>query len=227
MYADARERDWRDVGAIDKAGDIIRIWDEANLPARPTVIEIGSGEGAIAAALARAGFFSSYVGYELSESGVAESLARNVAGARFELIAGDRIPVHDDAVDLAILSHVVEHLEHPRQLIYEAARIARYVVVEVPLELNSRTPRDYVWDDLGHINKYTSTSIRHLVQTCGLRVVSQFTMNPSKAVQTFNDSSRKRQLEWQIKQAALRISPPLARELFTYHETILATHPSS
>lgn len=227
QYEGGSERAWRDVGAIDKSGDIERAWTEAGLPARPRVVEIGCGEGAVAAALANRSFFDRYEGFELSASGVMEATARSVPGAEFRLVEGDSIPVEDDGADLAVLSHVVEHLEHPRQMIYEAARIAPYVFVEVPLELNSRLPRDYVWDDLGHINKYTSTSIRQLVQTCGLDVVVQFTMNPSKSVATFNDSSSKRNAEWLVKEKLLLVQPRLARSVFTYHEALLARRPSA
>ena len=41
-----------------------------------------------------------------------------------KLFDGARVPYPDNSFDLAYMSHVVEHLEHPRQLIYEAARVA-------------------------------------------------------------------------------------------------------
>jgi ubiquinone/menaquinone biosynthesis C-methylase UbiE len=225
-YAHGVEPEWRDLGALDKAGNIVRVWRAAGLPDRPTVVEIGCGDGAIAAALQQQQFFGTYQGFELSQSGVEEARARKVPGATFTLTEGDQIPAEDHSADLVVLCHVVEHLEHPRTLLYEASRIARHVVVEVPLELNTRTPRDYVWDTLGHINKYSSTSIRHLIQTCDLEVVGQITTNPSLAVAAYNDSSRKRKLEWQLKERGLALVPAVARSLFTYHETILARRPN-
>jgi hypothetical protein len=44
---------------------------------------------------------------------------RNLAEAR--TYDGYRIPYGDKRFDLAVLSHVVEHLEHPRLLLYEAS----------------------------------------------------------------------------------------------------------
>lgn len=125
-----------------------------------------------------------------------------------------------------ILTHVAEHLEHPRALLYEARRIATHVIVEVPLELNARLPRDYVWNELGHINKYTATSIRQLVQTCDLEIVAEFTSNPSKGQALFGTTSRKRQMKWYLKELALFAAPRVGRGLFTYHETLLARRPS-
>lgn len=225
MYAGGVERDWRDAGAVDKADNIVRSCREAGLSARPRVVEIGCGEGAIAAALARRGFYSSYAGFDVSESGIREAEDRGVPGTSFTVTSGDRIPVADDSADVVLLCHVVEHVEHPRVLLYEARRIAQHVIVEVPLELNMRLPRDYVFDDLGHINKYTATSIRQLVQTCDLRVVGQFTTNPTRGHALFGNTSRKRVIAWHVKEHGLRLAPTVARSLFTYHETLLAQRP--
>jgi ubiquinone/menaquinone biosynthesis C-methylase UbiE len=226
MYAQGKELAWRDAGAVDKASNIVRVYEQEGLPPHPRIVELGCGEGAIAAALVGRGFPGTYIGFDISQSGIAQALARDVPHASFSVGSGERVAMPDDSADVVILSHVIEHLEHPRTLLYEARRIARYVIVEVPLELNARLPRDYVWDELGHINKYTSTSIRHLVQTCDLQVIAQFTTNPSQAHALFGNPSRKRQLEWRIKQSALSLAPRLARILFTYHETLLARRPT-
>jgi SAM-dependent methyltransferase len=46
----------------------------------------------------------------------------------------DALPFRDGAFDLAILSHVIEHLEDPSSALSEASRVARFIVVEVPTE---------------------------------------------------------------------------------------------
>lgn len=223
IYADGIKRAWRDVGAKDKAANIVRLSEELRLPARPSVVEIGCGEGAIAQELHKLNFFTTYRGYDLSPSGIEEARLRSVPEATFAVVEGDLIPEAEGGAGLVILSHVVEHLEHPRTLLYEARRIGNHALIEVPLELNWRTPRDYVWDDLGHINKFSATSIRLLVQTCGFKVLKQITTNPSEEVALFQGASRKGRLKWRIKNAFLAHAPGLGRCLFTYHETILAT----
>lgn len=227
MYASGAERARRDAGAVDKADNIVRICQLAGLPARPRVVEIGCGEGAVAAALAGRGFFETYTGFDFSESGITEARSRDIPGAEFHVSSGDGVDLPDDSVDLVVLCHVVEHLEHPRALLYEARRLAKSVVVEVPLELNARLPRDYVWDAVGHINKYTATSIRQLVQTCDLEVQQQFTTNPSQAQALFGNVTVKRRIVWQFKQQALVVAPRVARAVFTYHETLLARRPNA
>jgi SAM-dependent methyltransferase len=223
----SESREWRNLGALDKAANIIRACDAARLPRRPRVVEIGCGDGAIAQELGNRGFFGSYLGFDLSRSGVAEAQGRGIRDAEFTQTVGGAVPVADDSADLVVLSHVVEHLEHPRVLLYEARRIAPHVVVEVPLEHNARLPRDHVWDGVGHINKYTSTTIRQLVQTCDLDILVQFTTNPSKAVATFHADTPRRRAEWKLKEVGLRVAPRVARTLFTYHETLLARRPAA
>lgn len=225
-YGSEQGKAWRDTGAVDKADNIVNVWRETkSQPARPSIVEIGCGEGAVAAALAERGFFSDYLGFDLSTSGIAEAKARNVPGAVFKVSEGDDIAVPDRSADLAVLSHVVEHLEHPRVLLREAARIAPYVAVEVPLELTARAPKDYEVDALGHINKYNSTAIRHLVQSCGFEVLVAHTTSMSLATTQFFEKSFKRRMVWEIRTRGLQLVPPLAKQLFTYHEILLLKSP--
>ncbi len=219
LYAHSALRGWRDAGAVSKADNVLRACGAAQVTPEPSVVELGCGEGALAAELARRSFLGSYLGLDISPSGIEEARSRAVPGTEFQLITGGQVPLDDHCADLAILSHVIEHLEHPRVLLYEAKRIASHVLVEVPLELNARTPLNYRVDALGDINKYTARSIRHLVQSCGFDVLVQFTTNPGHA--GFGDRSVKRRLSTGVKDATLRAAPRLARGCFTFHETLL------
>lgn len=109
----------------------------------------------------------------------------------------------------------------------EAARVAPHVFVEVPLEDTIRLPRDFVWDDVGHINFYSAKTLRRLVQTCGLRVESQRTTHSSRATYVYRSGARGHVKYW-IKEILLRLHPGLATRLFTYHGALLAASlPSS
>ena len=55
---------------------------------------------------------------------------------RIEAFDGLSVPAEDDASDLAIFSHVVEHVPEPEPLCARRARLAHQVIVEVPLEAN-------------------------------------------------------------------------------------------
>lgn len=226
LYSDSKAREWRDLSALDKSDNVIALWRQARgAVERPSVVEIGCGEGALADSLSSRDFFASYRGFDISSSGIAEAASRGVANAEFGLIDGSDVPATTRSADLAILSHVVEHLEHPRVMLYEAARLAPYVFVEVPLELTARAPRDYEVDALGHINKYNPVAIRHLVQSCGFEVLAARTMNPRLEMAQFLDPSTKRRVSWEIKSRALRLAPGLAPHFFVYHGALLLRSP--
>lgn len=220
-YYTGEEQEWRRLGAIDKARNIIDAWSVRSSDAPQRVIELGCGDGAIARCLDESGFLSDYTGFDISESGIAR--ARELSPSRLSFsVSGVPVPRADDSADVVIMSHVVEHLEHPRQLILEARRLAPVLIVEVPLELNRGLSDDYDWDPVGHINKYDRKTIRQLLQTCQYDVVRQFTTNTSKAIANFHRPGVKSSLKWGIKEAALSVAPRLARSQFTYHETLLA-----
>jgi SAM-dependent methyltransferase len=133
---------------------------------------------------------------------------------------GYTVPYPDATFDLAILSHVIEHVEHPRLLLNEAARVADHVFVEVPLEHNRGLPADFVWDAVGHINFYTAKTIRLLVQSCGHEVLDQRETHAARRQYQYR-LGRKGILAYLVKECALRTIPSAAQSLWTYHSSLL------
>jgi SAM-dependent methyltransferase len=214
--------EWRDLCAEAKVDHVVELWQRlGHRPPHTRLLEVGCGEGAVSARLRQAGF--EVVGSELSGSGATAARGR---GLPVVLGDGGRLPLGADVVDLAVLSHVVEHLEHPRQVLAEAARVARWVFVEVPLEYTWRTPRDYRWNDLGHINTYSLTLVRHLLQSTGLRVAEELVANYPRAESQFRLGAFKGAAHWLGRDLTLRAAPPLARRLFVYHAAFLCEAPT-
>lgn len=223
-YYEEGDSEWRRLGAIDKAENILSLCRD--LP-RASVLEIGAGEGSVLRRLSELAFGDELYALEISPSGVDAIKGKGIPQLmECQLFDGYSIPYEDDRFDIAILSHVVEHVEHPRKLLYEASRVAKYVFVEVPLEHTLRMPRNFTFNEVGHINFYSSKTIRHLVQTCNLRVIAQRTTNPSREVYTFQKGSRGL-LNYCLKQSLLKASPRAARALFTYHEALICERESS
>ena len=190
------------------------------------VVEIGAGDGAIIEQLSRHGFAQSYTALEISKSAVDAIGDRNIGGLKEAvLFDGYSIPFEDGAFDLAILSHVIEHVEHPRLLLREVARIVRAnegaMFVEVPTELTLRTGRNFRWTDTGHINIYSPLTIRHLLQSAHFNVVSERSTNPSYAVHRFTHGNLHGGLRFFVRSFALRAMPALANRVFTYHWSAL------
>lgn len=210
---------WREVGAVDKADHIRALWRRSGGSFAGRVVDIGCGEGAVAERLVGLGF--EVDGFDISTSGV-EACRKRGGAATYAIYDGVRLPVHDKTYELAVLSHVVEHVAYPRMLLSEARRVARKVYIEVPLEVTVRTPKHFKWTDLGHINLYTALTIRHLVESCGLRVLAEQSFDNSFAVAAFHRGRRKAALRWALRRLAHRIWPAMARRLFVYHYGILA-----
>lgn len=217
-YYTDNQSEWRRLGAIDKAANIVTLCGD-----RPhqLILEVGAGEGAILQRLAEVKFGEKFYALEISPSGV-EAISQKEIPTLVEckLFDGYHIPYSDNQFDLVILSHVLEHVEHPRELLYEAARVARYLFLEVPLEDTVRLPQNFVFDPVGHINFYSTKTIRHLLQTCQLRVLKQIVTNRSQALYTYQNG-QKGALNYYIKQGLLKASPTLATNLFTYNSALL------
>jgi ubiquinone/menaquinone biosynthesis C-methylase UbiE len=206
--------EWRALGAIDKANNIISL---CRRHPHATLLDIGAGEGALLNRLSESAFGDRLHALEISETGVEIIRQRNIKGmVECKLFDGYNIPYEDNQFDLAILSHVVEHLEYPRRLLYEASRVAKHLFVEVPLEDNFRLKPDFVFDRVGHINFYSPKTIRRLIQTCDLEVLSQVVTNPSCKSYEFS-SGRKGVANYLIKELTLRVAPRVAPSLWTYH----------
>jgi SAM-dependent methyltransferase len=217
-YSDPIRR-WRALGAIDKAANVARLWPDGADVRR--VADIGCGEGSVIQRLAELDYGEEFVGFEISHSAI--EMAERLSYARptsFVAYDGSRVPAEDGSFDLAILSHVIEHVEEPRSLLAEARRVARNVFVEVPLELNLRTPSQFEWTDVGHINLYNPLLLKHLCQSAGLHIVAEQVTCPSREIFEFH-KGRIGAMKWAIKRGFLFVKP-IATRLFTYNGSVLA-----
>ena len=117
------ESEWRRLGAVDKGKNVI---SACKACPHDVILDIGAGEGSIIQELARSKFGKEYFALEISESGVDVMRSRGLENLKeAQVFDGYSIPYEDNRFDLAILSHVIEHVEYPRQLLHEAGRVAK------------------------------------------------------------------------------------------------------
>ena len=209
--------EWRRLGALDKSANITRLCSP--LP-HNNILEIGCGDGAILERLSTTGFGEKFTGLEISPSGVKKAQDRKIPNTEIQLFDGHEIAFPDKTFDLAILTHVIEHVEYPRKLIYEAARVAHTVFIEVPLEDTFRLSPDYVFDSVGHINFYNPKTIRRLVQTCGMTVLNARLSHSSRPLYIFRQGKLRGTLAHLTKDVALHLWPTLAANSLTYHYSL-------
>lgn len=218
--SDSRLLEWRRINAVTKARNIIEFCSGIK---HDSVIDIGAGDGAVLRELGAQKFAREFYAAEISASGVEIIKSQPIAGLQsVRQFDGYALPYEDKQFDLAFMSHVLEHVDHPRQLLAEAIRVARFLYVEVPLELTCRLPLNFVWTNVGHINFYCQKSFRQLIQSSSLNVIHQKTINASPEAHIFA-SPRFGRAKWLFRESMMKAIPGAARFFLVYHSGILCT----
>jgi SAM-dependent methyltransferase len=219
---------WRALGARTKAAHARSLCLRAGLvPAR--VVEIGCGDGSLLLELAGVWGSATFDGFELSAPAIGIARGRGIPRAgRLEAYDGARVPAADGAYDLAVLSHVLEHVPDPAPLLAEAARVARHVLVEVPLEDNrsaARPAKRAEAERIGHLHAFSRGDVRALVTGAGLRIVGELSDPlPREHHAFFAEGSyarAKAAAKWAVRAAAWKIAPEGGEKLFTVHYAVL------
>ncbi|MCC8425266.1 class I SAM-dependent methyltransferase [Mucilaginibacter sp. UR6-11] len=230
-YYENNDETWRMLGAKYKVEHILAVCKGYTFD---KVLEVGAGDGVILKLLAERGFAPELHAVELSASGVERIKERNIAAIKsVQEFDGYHLPFEDDSMDLIILTHVLEHVEHERLLLRELKRVAKMVLIEVPRDyragVDSRIKHFLAY---GHINVYTPTSLRYLLLTEGFEVVKDLTDTIAPEVTrfyTFNTLKKPRNfltsfkidLEHSIKKLAAAIFGKKVEEQFANYYTVL------
>lgn len=182
------------------------------------IIDVGAGNGSVLAAIQADGLGRRLAAVEISASGVAEIQARRLPNLMdVRVFDGYRIPFGDGEFDLALSIHVLEHVEHERVFLRELQRVARRIIIEVPLENGLRVSRAIQQGrPHGHINFYTPGTAINLLETSGLRVLDHAVHTSSLAYEQFVSGRFKGWSKHAIRRALLGVAPAVAPWLATY-----------
>lgn len=227
---------WRMLGAKAKARNIMDVCQSIK-PEK--ILEVGAGDGSILHFLDQENFAKEIFALEIADTGVSIIKSRALKSVvDVQSFDGYKIPYPDGFFDLVILAHVLEHVEHERLLLRELKRVARYIVIEVPLDyrfgVDSRMKHFLSY---GHINMYTPTLIRFLLQTEGMEVTADKTsLTPTETIK-FNEFMNKKnkktftrvlkiELEYRLKKLFGAILGKKKQEQFGNAYTVLTKHSS-
>jgi SAM-dependent methyltransferase len=220
--------EWRTLGARTKADHVVELCHRAGLhPGR--LVEIGCGAGSLLAELRERAAAPELDGFDLSAPAVEIARSHGTPGVRVEVFDGVRVPAGDDAYDLAVLSHVLEHVPDPPALLAEAARLAAWVLVEVPLERNRSAARPAKRAEaarIGHIQFFDRAAVRALCRGAGLDIRAELADPLGLAHHAFAAQGAR---AWAraaakaaVRRAAWRAAPGVAERWFTVHYACIA-----
>jgi len=169
QYSDKID-EWRRIGAIGKVENIIDLSKDLVIN---KVIDIGAGDGNILALLSDKNYCADLTAVEIAESAIKQIKKKNIPGLLdIKLFDGFNLPFDDNQFDLAICSHVIEHVEHPRILLTEIKRISKSQIFEVPLDFSFRVDKKFKhFNSYGHINIYTPGLFNFLLLSTGFEIL--------------------------------------------------------
>jgi hypothetical protein len=155
---------------------------------------------------------------------------RGVPGMRrVDAFDGANVPADDGAYDLAVLSHVVEHVPEPEPLLREAGRVAAWVLIEVPLEANRSAARPAKRAEaarIGHVHAFDRGAIRALCARAGLTVGDELADPLPYGHHAFfargAAAHARAAAKTAVRRAIFRLDGRRAERLFTVHYTCRA-----
>lgn len=228
---------WRLMGAKYKAQNIVDVCKGHTFT---KVLEVGAGDGSILSYLDEWNFASELHALEISQSGVDLMQSKKLKHLRsVQIFDGYHIPFADDEFDLVILSHVLEHVEFERMLLRELKRVSKFQVIEVPKDYRYNVDKRMKhFLDYGHINMYSPTSLRFLVQSEGFEVLADKVSMIHPELSKFNTfvnqqkpkkvlTSLRIELEYYLKKILTSLAGKKEQETFANAYTILTCKTSN
>ncbi len=150
------------------------------------VLDISAGAGAMLRLFGEQGFAEEYAATDISRLSVDFVYRHSFPGFTSAVKASvEGLPYEDRSFDLALLSHVLEHVPDPIIALEEASRVASKVCLEVPLELALLPTAKAAWlalargrirsiNRIGHVHFFSVRAVRDLIHTAGLEIEAEF-----------------------------------------------------
>jgi ubiquinone/menaquinone biosynthesis C-methylase UbiE len=168
-YSDSLE-EWRRIGAVGKVQNIIDITKGLHFN---SLVDIGAGDGNVLSLLSEKKMAKKFTAVEISDSAIEQIKKKSILEVtEIKQFDGYNLPFEDNAFDLAVCSHVIEHVEFPRKLLREIKRISKHQVFEIPIDFSFRLDKKFEhFNSYGHINIYTPALFNFLLYTEGYEIV--------------------------------------------------------
>jgi SAM-dependent methyltransferase len=172
--------------------------------------------------LDQAGIADELYAVEISESGVSSIKDLGLSRLReAKIFDGYRIDFPDKFFDIGICMHVLEHVEHERLFLRELSRVAKELIIEVPLDGGIRISRSIRESyRFGHLNYYSVPSLLFLLETVGLVTKQYIVTTSSPDYERHLYGGLRGTIKSAIRRGALKLMPNLASWMFSYLMTV-------
>lgn len=179
-----RQAEWLQRSAIQKADSVEKLLRNNGI--RPEhLLELGCGTGAVLQELRRRRVAQHYYGVDYSTEAIQylKSTQPEVECAVVDITANVRV-FDPAAFDVAVCSHVIEHLEDPLPFLELVRRLrCAYLLVEVPLEDLPLGRLKARWVDrghnrAGHVQFFTRPSFQRLLNAAGFTMRDELLYAP-------------------------------------------------
>jgi len=192
LYASGleQEAEWLRRGAVRKVNSIQILLHRHSIQPQ-TIMELGCGPGAVIRECRRRSLAQRYIAVDYSADAISylranepdiEAIQADITSAHFHMA---------EAVDVVVLTHVIEHLEKPGEFL-QATLLKlkfRYLIAEVPLEdlLGGRLKglfRDRLINTTGHVQFFNSSSFMELLTSNGFDLLDRHRYVPTNDLDT-------------------------------------------
>jgi SAM-dependent methyltransferase len=143
-----------------------------------TVLDLGCHAGQITSVIASKA--KRVVGIDYDKEAI-EQATRNQKRENLSFVNDDvkkYLSTNTVSFDILILSHILEHLDSPKQIILDCKPYVKYMYIELPdfdkSYLNHYRKDlgcDLIYSDTDHVNEFDRMEIKDLVKECGFELI--------------------------------------------------------
>lgn len=188
MYATTKEShfDWVKRACLWKANVLCQMIHGEKTD---SILEVGTGRGDM---LNACHVFKVRIGADISSKALEQHRKLYGTEKLIKIDANAPLPFSDNEIDFVLLCDILEHVENPIELLAEAARVGRNVMLKIPIEKAlllrlMRKIRGIKYGPehpSGHLHRWGLREVLRLIDDAGLMIVrGQFVRTPIALLQ--------------------------------------------